>query len=70
MEEGWWAAERVLGSELHAIADKARIVYEVAEPLSATSLLTIAGEIKYWCVSIAAFGFPVLPLVNCRFAMS
>lgn len=64
VEEGRWAAENVGRGEAHSVADEAGIVYNVTLDVST---LTLQGKwVTYWWVSMAAFGRPVVPLVNCK----
>ena len=67
VEERWRAAERVGWGEAHPVAYEAGVVDEVA---SSCQLRleegVVGGRGTNWCVSIAALGLPVVPLVNCR----
>ena len=69
MEEGGWAAEDIGGGEAHAVTNEAGVVDEVTSWVAVSWFSAVKNwtfGLTHWWVSMAALGWPVVPLVNWR----
>jgi hypothetical protein len=63
MEQWWRAADNVFRIESYPIPDKPAVVDNIPTFCEHFSILNAYKKATYLCVSIAALGFPVVPLV-------